>query len=261
MDEDILRVEGELAFVRAIMNGDASTVNRLYNQFSNSTFLDEDGTEWSPWQLAFELENVDVLMVFLRHDFQFPDVPDIIPYTIVLEIKGDARIHVIQNLLEMMDDPRDIDTIVEDDGYETIPLIEAIDREHVDIVKMLVEHGAHVNPSTHAPLNNAVLSGDPELVRILLENGADPNKMSISGNTPLDLLYEVDDDVYEPIGFLLLLHGARINIYSELYQNLCNMIRFTSEAEGGNINIVYMIFQHLYGDIPIDFVRNCLRHR
>ena len=60
-----------------------------------------------------------------------------------------------------------------------------------EIVRVLLEHGADVNGRSDeggfTPLHNASGSGAAELVRILLEHGADPSATTDDGRTSADL--------------------------------------------------------------------------
>ena len=267
--------ENEIEFLSAILDGDARTVDALYDQFFDLV-ITLDGSRFGAWEIAIESRHVDVLMVFLNHNYPFRKFPHIIPYTIVLELlTSNPRIDIIKKLLDMIDNPKMLNVLTEDDDgqYTLSPLILAVTKGRLDIVQMIVEYGANVNIQTdslYSPLHYAVMKEDTEIVKYLLENGAHPNTTTIYGNTPLHLLYDADDDevdddeddeINETIGFLLLLHGARANRDSELYRNLCSIIRSVYESNGVDINIVHMIFQRLYGDIPLDFIRKCLRRR
>lgn len=68
------------------------------------------------------------------------------------------------------------------------PLIEATLIGNVDIVKLLLVHGAKPQPLQgfrHTPLRAACLTGNTELITLLIEQGADPNAKSAGGRTPL----------------------------------------------------------------------------
>eukprot|EP00578_Thalassiosira_sp_NH16_P000961 CAMPEP_0181134784 /NCGR_PEP_ID=MMETSP1071-20121207/32274_1 /TAXON_ID=35127 /ORGANISM="Thalassiosira sp., Strain NH16" /LENGTH=313 /DNA_ID=CAMNT_0023221329 /DNA_START=223 /DNA_END=1164 /DNA_ORIENTATION=+ len=68
------------------------------------------------------------------------------------------------------------------------PLIEATLVGNVDLVELLLMHGARAQPSPgfrHTPLRAACLTGGHKLIRMLLDNGADPNAQSEGGRTPL----------------------------------------------------------------------------
>jgi len=68
------------------------------------------------------------------------------------------------------------------------PLIEATLIGNVDLVKLLLLHGAKAQPLPgfrHTPLRAACLTGNTELITLLIEQGADPNAKSEGGRTPL----------------------------------------------------------------------------
>lgn len=70
------------------------------------------------------------------------------------------------------------------------PLISATIFEKYDIVKYLIEQGANVNSKNQvdeSPLYIAARYNRPDLVRLLVENGANVNDPDRYGNTPLTL--------------------------------------------------------------------------
>jgi ankyrin repeat protein len=89
------------------------------------------------------------------------------------------------------------------------PLTDAIRTDHQDIVRMLLEHGADASGCSadrERPLTMAIREGQQEAVRMLLEHGADANGGSAEFGRPLT------DAVSRPglqdIVRLLLAHGA-----------------------------------------------------
>lgn len=83
--------------------------------------------------------------------------------------------------LEMMPDQKD------NAGYT--PLHEASSRGHLDIARLLLQHGANpseTSPSGIRPLHDAVENGDMEIVRLLLAYGADPKLATYAGERGLN---------------------------------------------------------------------------
>ena len=76
-------------------------------------------------------------------------------------------------------------------GKGAIPLLHAIIRGHDDVVKVLLDMGADPNRGTEnglTPLNFVKLHGNSTgVVKLLLEAGADPNKGNDNGIKPLHL--------------------------------------------------------------------------
>lgn len=78
--------------------------------------------------------------------------------------------------LDMIPDQKD------NAGYT--PLHEACSRGHLDIARLLLQHGANAtetSPSGIRPLHDAVENGDLEIVRLLLAYGADPKLATYAG--------------------------------------------------------------------------------
>lgn len=89
----------------------------------------------------------------------------------------------INNVIKTLDEyPTEINLV---DGT---PLNHAINRGRNEIVKYLVERGANVNAlyeGHYSPLMSAVGNNNLEMVKLLLENGADLNLKDKHGNDAL----------------------------------------------------------------------------
>ena len=104
-------------------------------------------------------------------------------------------------------------------SYPT-PLREAIDRKQSDIVRILVQHGADVNemhPGWYSPLHMAAWSGygyeerDSEIVSVLIESGANVNLLS-SIQLLFSPLYAAARKANAPIVAKLIRAGADVNL-------------------------------------------------
>ena len=78
-------------------------------------------------------------------------------------------------------------------GLQVYPIHSAVAGSYNDIVRMLLENGAQVNVKQQAgatPLHSAAQSGNLELLILLLEKGAETNIRMEGGKLPADLARE-----------------------------------------------------------------------
>lgn len=93
-------------------------------------------------------------------------------------------------------------------------LHEAVDLEHEEMIQYLCERGANVDTLDHAgrtPLLIAVLRKNIGAVRILTAWGANPNIADTRGRTPVYLTFFSGADDHKDILRTLLEHGANVN--------------------------------------------------
>jgi cytochrome c len=95
------------------------------------------------------------------------------------------------------------------------PLFYAIQYNHTDAARLLIERGADVNKASTwgTPIHEAAKRGNAEIVRLLLEQGADPSVTASKGMTPLHSAAEggsVESAQY------LLDHKADVNALTTL---------------------------------------------
>lgn len=91
------------------------------------------------------------------------------------------------------------------------PIYEAAAYNHPELVKLLLDYGADINIRTNTgetPLHGAVAAHHLSMVTLLLDNGADINASLAHGQTPLRLAVIKG---YADIVKLLLVRGAQLN--------------------------------------------------
>jgi hypothetical protein len=93
--------------------------------------------------------------------------------------------------------------VTDQDGFT--PIYSACNRNNPELAKLLLEHGANPNVATKdgfTPIFKACSGKNPELAKLLLEYGANPNVVTKHGFTPIDCNSSVEK--------LLLIAGAEV---------------------------------------------------
>ncbi len=108
--------------------------------------------------------------------------------SVALTIFEAAAIGKIANVVRLLArDPQLVSTYSED-GFQPLGL--ACYFGHFEVAEYLVKAGAPINSTSHnqlkaAPLQSAAAAGHEKIVKMLLQNGADPNVREQGGYTPL----------------------------------------------------------------------------
>lgn len=124
--------------------------------------------------------------------------------------------------------------------YGSTPLhIASGDKEKVDVVRVLIEHGANVNATdkhNSTPLHFATEYKNKNVVALLLENGANPNAESIGNYTPLHFAAKWEEmDIVD----LLLSKAVEINIRSTH-----NLTPLDLAIRSGNVKLVKLLLNN-----------------
>jgi len=118
-------------------------------------------------------------------------------------------------------------------------LILATGKGHVDVVRVLLEHGKDaVNEQTtknaYSALMIAARSGLEEIVKLLLANGADVHPVDVDRKDALSYACEANQ---RNVALLLAKHGAPLQHYVEnhvgaatFHPNVCTTAEFYEEA-------------------------------
>ncbi|KAG1661828.1 Ankyrin repeat domain-containing protein 17 [Nymphon striatum] len=123
---------------------------------------------------------------------------------------------------------------------DSTPLMCAASSGNLDIVKLLLKNGADINAQSltgNTPLMCACSGGFEDIVRLLLSEGASIEDHNENGHTPL---MEAASAGHVPIAKILLEHGAGINTHSSefkesaltlaCYKGHVEMVRFLLQA-------------------------------
>jgi ankyrin repeat protein len=132
-----------------------------------------------------------------------------------LDIYEASTIGDLQRVRKLVDaDPESVNSFAPDGFY---PLGLAAFFGHPEIVLFLLDHGAQVglaarNSQRVTALHGAVARRDVDIVKLLLEHGADPNARQERGFVPL---HEAAAGGKEAIVHLLVEYGGRIDVKTD----------------------------------------------
>ena len=160
----------------------------------------------------------------------------------LLEAIDDDDINTVKHLLMEGVDPN---IQVNDFGSLTDAILGQQDNM-IGIVKLLLEYGAKANMCLQdktTPLQLAVSYGNLDLVKILLDEGADPNiAEELDGlGFPLLMALDLNDNMYNMI-ILLLNSGAQETM--NRYSSLCGCTPLSRAAKTLNLRLINILLRY-----------------
>lgn len=132
----------------------------------------------------------------------------------------------VKELLDLGADPNILGQRL-DVQTDVYPIYLAATNKFNDILRLLVEHKAKVDiitPYTSTALYGAIVFKNQEGVEILLEGGADPNKINTNGYSPLAYAVQFSDKDSSILDALLLM-DADVNLNSPCGRPLDSALR------------------------------------
>ncbi len=138
--------------------------------------------------------------------------------------------------------------------YGIPPIILAAKDGHFEIIKLLLEHGADADSRDSSGRNPLMLChSNPEMVKLLIEHGADVNARDTDGNTPLHYAAEASVDIHDDFrtAEYLRAHGADFNMPNNKGRMpksifLMNMLRIPFSCVLNVLGFVFL-FLMIYG--------------
>nr|MDO8110325.1 ankyrin repeat domain-containing protein [Candidatus Sigynarchaeota archaeon] len=179
---------------------------------------------------AMKQKHYDVVKVLLEHGAD-PDVKDMWDGSLLRQAVAAGKKNLVKIILEILTEkkalPKNMGKIASKKSAESRPnskntgaLVEAAEKGDLAIVKMLHEAGVDINENTGgregSPLMKAAAFGKVEVIKYLLDNGADITARDAKGSTAL--LYAASEGEDEAVR-ILLERGALINEKNDLNWN------------------------------------------
>ncbi|KAL5349551.1 hypothetical protein ACLOAV_005846 [Pseudogymnoascus australis] len=123
--------------------------------------------------------------------------------------------------------------------WHRTPLFAASWKGNIDVVKVLLEHGADVtvaNDNRVTPLNTASISGHVDVVKVLLEHKADVTVANDSGWTPLN---SASSNGHVDVVKVLLEHSADVTV-----ANNNEWTPLNTASLSGHVDVVKVLLEH-----------------
>ena len=211
-DVDAMNSVGFVPLTYALQGESLDNYRLLMDAGANPDPLDNGKGVFSPLAMAADHGLIEVVTELIDLGVNVNKVNDI-GNDALKYAAGKGRVECMELLINAGANPASID----DEGFSAIH--NAVDNQQYDAVVKLLDAGVDVDlrikPPTSdetTPLHRACALLDLEMVKILVERGADINAVSEDSSTPLSCVYdfgdEEDEDDAELIQYLID-HGAK----------------------------------------------------
>ncbi|XP_034935222.1 ankyrin-1-like [Chelonus insularis] len=209
--------QGTTPLIAASRNGNNNAIKCLLDHHANIEAVDEQGT--TPLIAACRNRNNDAIKCLVDHHANIEAVDREGKTPLMIAFNDDNHV-AIKYLLEHRANIETVDSTV------WTPFMVACNNNHHNAIKPLLDFEEYrkfkilhyyVSNCSRTPLHFACKNNDLELVKILLENGENPNAIDDEMFTPLHRACTSKSDVTVTIIELLLKHNANI----EAAENEC----------------------------------------
>ncbi len=180
--------------LKAAIGGDFILTKALIEQGADVNCSDLEGN--TPLHYAVTMQNSNILKYFEAWGARPKGIPD------------NLRLSYIHIILELLAANAAVN---QSNDQKRTALHYAVYQGHVDVVEILLDHGADVqvlDVGRQTPLHIAASHGDVPMIRFLLDHGGFTHEFNVLGRTCLDLAVSTGS---LPIVKLLLIEGAVVS--------------------------------------------------
>ncbi len=165
------------AIIDAVRSGDAQAVKRLLGRGTNINVRDDTGASALMHSTVYADEHM--VSMLLKHGADVNAENNAKATALMWSVKSPAKAKLL------IDHGADVNAVTEE-GLTPL-IMAAVLPDSAETVRLLLKHGAEVNANSQnfSPLMAASSRGDVEVVKLLLENGADATKQNSFGFSPL----------------------------------------------------------------------------
>ena len=206
--------QGATPLSYAVDSGSVRAVNVILAAKPNVNAVESSGR--TALSLAAGLGNIDIVKALLEEKADPNAGTNDLPLTSAI-ISSRDRTNICTLLLRAGADPNRVAIVSQPSRiFSASPIEVAVDRGQTDTVKLLLDYKGDANAivepgSGYTALMRAVLDGNTELAKALIEHGANVNATSSTGGTAL--VYSVGKGSLE-LTELLISNDANVNVQS-----------------------------------------------